>query len=265
MKKITIISLVLILMAVVMIVLNYDNILKLRYDNAVKNKDCEKIYELINIEEGKYLTKEKFINQCKINIDNYRDYTVEVEEHKIKNNLVKIYNNTAIYFPSDSKLYIDDKLIDEKIYNDEKNIYKIYKIEKLYEGEYNIKFKNENDEENTKIIVSNDDTKEVFEYSNSKQTVVVIGSDTCGYCRGLLNFLDTLDKNIFEVKYYNIYKFDTERVKLEFKQHFNEEVKAYPTVIIGNTYKRGYGENLENEYIEAIYHAYRNEIKTIIN
>ena len=70
MKKITIISLILILVAVGMIVLNYDNILKLRYDNAVKNKDCEKIYELINIEEGKYLTKEKFINQCKINIDN---------------------------------------------------------------------------------------------------------------------------------------------------------------------------------------------------
>ena len=179
---------------------------KLRYDNAVKDKDCEKIYELIDLEEGKYLTKEKFINQCKININDYKDYTVEIE-HKIKNNLVKIYNNASIYFPADSEIYIDDKLVEEKIYNDENNIYKIYKIEKLFEAEYNIKFKNKNDEENTKIIISNDDSKTKLEYNNSKQTVVVIGSNTCGYCRRLLNFLDTLDKNIFEIKYLKLSKF----------------------------------------------------------
>ena len=59
MKRKTAILIFLIIITFLIIFLNYDNILKWRYNMALKNKNCEKIYNIVDIEEGEYLTKEK--------------------------------------------------------------------------------------------------------------------------------------------------------------------------------------------------------------
>ena len=73
-----------VIIILLIIILNYDNILKWRYNTAVKNKDCEKIYNIVDIEQGKYLTKEKYIEQCKLKINSYNNNDIKVENHKIK-------------------------------------------------------------------------------------------------------------------------------------------------------------------------------------
>ena len=235
---------------------------------AVKNKNCEKIYNIVDIEKGKYLTKEKYIEQCELIINDYNNYEIEVENHKIKNNLVNVYNNITFYVPTDSKFYLDNKLISEGFVSDENNIYNIFTFDKLFEGEYSIKFDNQTNEESVKIIISQNDLKEVYEYNNEKQLVTVIGYDSCRFCTELLSFLSTLDSNIVDIKYYNIYdegsKKEIERVSKEFLQKFNEKVEFYPTVIIGDKYILGFNETMEKKYIGSIYESYRNEIETII-
>lgn len=266
MKRKTAILIILIIITFLIIFLNYDNILKWRYNIAIKNKDCEKIYNIVDIEEGEYLTKEKYIEQCELKINDYNDYEIEIENHKIKNNIVNIYNNITFYIPSDSNFYLDNKLISNNFASDENNIYNIFTIDKLFEGEYSVKFKNQTNEEINTTIISENDLKQTYEYNNNKQSVVVVGYDSCCYCTNLLNFLSTLDNNIFDTKYYNIQvnNKEIERVSKEFSQYFKEDIKYYPTVIIGDKYITGFNETMEKEYIDSIYYSYRNEIETVI-
>lgn len=271
MKKKTILLIISIVIILLIVFLNYDNILKWRYNTAVKHKNCEKIYNLVDIEEGKYLTKEKYIEQCELKIDNYNNYDIQVENHKIKDNIVNVYNNIIFYIPSDSNFYLDNKLISNDFVSDENNIYNIFTLDKLFEGEYSIKFNNETNEENVTIIISKDNFKTNYEYNNTKQSVVVIGNNSCSYCTKLLDFLSTLDNNIFDTKYYNVYvnnstKYnkETEKIKKEFLQYFKETVEHYPTVVIGDKYIEGYSKEMEQEYINNIYYSYRNEIETVI-
>lgn len=214
---------------------------------ALKNKNCEKIYKIVDIEEGEYLTKEKYIEQCELKINNHNNSEIEIENHKIKNNLVKVYNNITFYVPSDSDLYLDNKLISNPVVSDENNIYNTYIFDKLFEGEYSVKFNNQTNEEINTTIISENDFKKNYEYNNNKQLVVVIGYDSCGYCTNLLNFLSTLDNNIFDTKYYNIQvnNKEIERVSNEFLQYFKEDVKYYPTVIIGDKYITGFNETMK--------------------
>ena len=264
MKRKIIIPITLIVIIVVTLILNYDNILTLRFNVAVKNNNCEKLYNLFNLENEKHLTKEKFVSQCKINLKNNKDYKANIKDHKLKNNIVKIYKNIEFIIPADSKFYLNDKLINDNKKTDDNNIYTTYKIDKLYEGDYNVKFENKTKEEKNVVTILNDDVIEKYEYNNEKQSVVVIGYDSCSYCKKLLNFINTLDSNIFNLKYYDIYHQDSTRITKDFYNYFNEEVKGYPTVVIGNIKKMGYSEELEKEYIESIYYSYRNEVKTVI-
>jgi len=271
MKRKTIFLIIIILVAFLIIILNYDNILKWRYNTAIKNKNCEKIYNIVTPEEGEYLTKENFIKQCKLKIDNYSNYEIEIEDHKIKNNLLNVYNNIKIYIPSDSDFYLDNKLITKDFISDENNIYNIFTFDKLYEGEYDIKFSNKTKEEKDTIIISQNDFEKKCEYNNKKQSVVVIGHNSCRYCTNLLSFLSTLDNNILETKYYNIYvdgynknNKEIERVLNDFSQQFKTDVKYYPTVVIGDKYITGFNDTMEKEYIDNIYYFYRNEIETVI-
>ena len=263
-KKALLLTIIIVVIAIIIILLNYDNILKLRYNKAVKNKDCEKIYDMVDIEDGKYLTKEKYIEQCKLNIENYKNYEIKIKNHKIKDNLVKVYNNINIYVPSDSKFYLDNKLISDNFASDDKNIYNIFTFDKLFEGQYSIKFNNQTSEENSKINISQDDLKTTYEYNNTKQAVVIIGNNDCRYCTNLVDFLSTLDDNILEIKYYDIQNNEIWRVKKEFLNYFKVNSEYYPTTIIGDKYIVGYSEEMEKEYIESIYHAYRNKIETVI-
>lgn len=270
-REIFFIIAIIILTAVLILFLNYDNILKWQYERAVKNKDCEKIYDMIEVEVGKYLSKEKYISQCKLKISDYKNYEIKVENHKIKNDIVNIYNNITFYIPSDSDFYLDDRLINDNFIIDDKNIYKVFTIDKLYEGEYNVKFANQSDEEIDKIIVSQNNVEGRFEYNNAKQIVTVIGHNSCSYCTKLLSFLSSLDNSIFQVNYYDIYasgnsdyKKETQRAIKEFSQYYNNDVKYYPTVVIGDKYILGYSDSLEKDYIDAIYYYYRNEIDTVV-
>lgn len=61
MKKNILFGIIIFLSVVFIIILNYDNILKFQYKKAINNKDCEKIYNIVDIESGNYLTKEKYI------------------------------------------------------------------------------------------------------------------------------------------------------------------------------------------------------------
>ena len=132
-------------------------------------------------------------------------------------------------------------------------------------------FKNAKNEENEIINISETGLEKRFEYNNNKQTVTVIGHNLCRFCTELLSFLSTVDNNIVDVKYYNIYdigkseyKIESERVLNEFSQYFKTNIEFYPTVIIGNKYILGFNESKESEYINSIYHSYRNEIETVI-
>lgn len=266
MKQKIIILIILIAILLLMIFLNYDNILKLRYYVAVKNKNCEKIYNIVDIEDGKYLTKEKYIEQCKLKINDYDNYNIQVENHRIKDDIVKVYNNVVFSIPVDSNFYLDNKLITDNFVSDENNIYNIFTFDNLFEGEYNIKFNNETKEENNTAIISKDDLKLNYEYKNKKQLVVVMGSGSCSYCKKLLSFLSTLDNSIFDIKNYNTLKSNKEndRVKKEFLKYFNQSFKYSPTVIIGDKYMTGYSEEMEQKYIDTIYYSYRNEIETVV-
>ena len=130
---------------------------------------------------------------------------------------------------------------------------------------------NKTKEENNTITISQDDLKTIYEYNNAKQSVVIIGNDLCSFCTNLVSFLSTLDNNIFDTKYYNVYdnnstKYnkETERIKKEFLNHFKVKVEFYPTVIIGDKYIVGFNDTMEKKYIDSIYHSYRNEIETVI-
>lgn len=254
-----------VIIILLIIILNYDNILKWRYNTAVKNKDCEKIYNIVDIEQGKYLTKEKYIEQCKLKINSYNNNDIKVENHKIKDDIVKVHTNITVYIPSDSRFYLDNELVSNVFSIDEKNIYNIFTFDKLFEGEYNIKFNNQTTEENNKITISQDGLKQIYEYNNEKQQVTIIGNKSCSFCTNLVNFLSTLDSNVFEVKYYDVYSNkEIERVKKEFLNYFKINAKFYPTVIIGNKYIAGYSDDMEKKYIESIYYFYRNKIETVI-
>ena len=133
MKKKTIFLITSIITIMLLIILlNYDNILKWRYSLAVKNKNCEKIYNIVNIDKGKYLTKEKFVEQCKLKINNYNN-EITVEKHKIKNNIVKVYNNISFYIPSDSSFYLDNQIISDNFIGAENGVYNIFTFDKLFE------------------------------------------------------------------------------------------------------------------------------------
>jgi len=266
-KKYLLLIILIIIIISIIILLNYDNILKWQYNTALKNKNCEKIYNIVDIEKGKYLTKEKYIEQCKLKIDNYNNYEIKVENHKIKDNLVNVYSNIIFYIPSDSSFYLNNKLVSENFVSDEKNIYNIFTIDKLFEGEYNIKFKNKTNEENNIITISQDDLKTISEYNNAKQSVVIISNNSCSYCKKLLSFLSTLDNNIFEIKNYNNSantNKETKRIKKEFYNYFKVNADFSPTVIIGNKYIVGFNDTMGKEYIDSIYYSYRNEIGTVI-
>lgn len=259
-----------IVVIIIIVLLNYDNILKWRYNKAVKNKDCEKIYSIVDIEKGKYLTKEKYIEQCKLKINGYTNYDIILENHKIKDNLVNVYNNIVFYIPSDSNFYLDNKLVSSNFVSDENNIYNIYTFNKLFEGEYSISFNNTTKEEKNKITISQDDLKTIYEYHSAKQAVVIIGNNLCSHCTDLVNFLATLDIKIFDTKFYDIYTNNSieykeiERLKQEFSNHFKTPIEYFPTVIIGNKYIVGFGDDMRKEYIDSIYHSYRNEVETVI-
>lgn len=271
MKKKTIFLITTIITIMLLIILlNYDNILKWRYSLAVKNKNCEKIYNIVNIEKGKYLTKEKFVEQCKLKINNYNN-EITVEKHKIKNNIVKVYNNISFYIPADSSFYLDNKVISDNFISAENGVYNIFTFDKLFEGGYNIKFNNKTTEENNNITISHDNLTANYEYNNAKQEVIIISNNSCSHCTNLKKFLSTLDNNIFEVKYYDIYvnnstkhSKETERLKKEFLNHFKVNVEYYPTVIIGDKYIVGYSDTMNKQYIDSIYYSYRNEIKTVV-
>lgn len=253
------------------ILLNYDNILMWRYNLAVKNKDCEKIYNIVDIETGKHLTKEKYIEQCKLKIENYNNDEIKVEKHKIKDNIVNVYNNITFFIPSDSSFYLDDKLVSDNFISDEQNIYNIFTFDKLFEGEYTIKFNNQTKEETNNITISQDNLTANYEYNNAKQEVIIISNNSCSHCANLKKFLSTLDNNIFEAKYYDIYvnnstKYnkETERLSNEFLNYFKVKVEYYPTVIIGDKYIVGYSDTMNKQYVDSIYYSYRNEVKTVL-
>lgn len=270
-KKSILWTISIIIIILLIILLNYDNILMWRYNLAVKNKDCEKVYDIVDIEQGKYLTKEKYVTQCKLKIENYNNDEIKVENHKIKDNIVKVYTNLTFYIPSDSRFYLDDKLVSDDFIIDEQNIYNIFTFDKLFEGEYSIKFNNQTTGENNKITISQDNLITTYEYNNEEQQVIIIGYNNCSHCTNLVNFLSTLDSNVFDVKYYDIYannstKYNNEieRLKKEFSKHFKVNVEFYPTVIIGNKYILGYNDDMGKEYIDSIYYSYRNKIETVI-
>ena len=129
-KKSILLIISIIIITLIIILLNYDNILKWRYNIAVKNKNCEKIYNIVDIEKGKFLAKEKYVEQCKLKINDYNNSKIQVKNHKIKDNLVKVYNNVIFYIPSDSNFYLDNKLISDDFVNDVKNIYNIFTFDK---------------------------------------------------------------------------------------------------------------------------------------
>lgn len=272
MKKKNVFWIVLIIVIILlMLFLNYDNILKWRYNLAVKNQDCEKIYNIVDIESGKYLTKEKYIEQCKLKISNYNNNEIQVEKHKIKDNIVNVYNDIKVYIPSDSSFYLDNKLINDNYIEDEKGVYNIFTFDKLFEGEYSVKFNNQTKEENNSITISHDNLTADYEYNNRKQEVIIIGNNSCSHCTNVKKFLLSLDNNIFEVKYYDVYvnnstKYnkETERISKEFLNYFKVKVEYYPTVIIGDNYIIGYSDTMNKQYIDSIYSSYRNEVKTVI-
>ena len=133
MKRKNIYLLVLILLVIigVTLFLNYDNILKWRYNRAVENQDCERIYNFIDIEENEYLTKEKYVEMCNLKINNYENKEVEVNNHKVKNEIVDVYENITLYIPSNSNFYLDNKLINTNYVSDENGIYNIFTFDKL--------------------------------------------------------------------------------------------------------------------------------------
>ena len=66
---------------------------------------------------------------------------------------------------------------------------KIFTFDKLFEGEYNIKFNNKTKEENNNITISHDNLTANYEYNNAKQEVIIISNNSCSHCTNLKKFL----------------------------------------------------------------------------
>ena len=279
MKK-TIIIIVSILFGLIAIYLGYRAIQIFNYKRAVKNNDCNKIYDMIYKEEGTYLLKSKYINACAANLPNHKNEKIEYQNHKIKNKLVNILKNIKIYVPNDSDLYLDEKIVDLDFAYDDSKLYKIYTFDKLYEGNYKLSIRNKVSDYFENIDISQDNQEIKLEYDNDKVVIsVLLLDDSCIYCTKLMDYLDTLDHNIFDVKKYEttLYKNTQEQenfisFSMKFKNVFGKETNGFPIAVIGDEYIDGFTDvyiegsmpNYKQKYLDLIYKAYRNKIKNVI-
>lgn len=291
-----------ILILVILIILGYyfssPSYLTKKYFKAYSEKNCTKIYNLIEKYKGDFTSLDYFKEVCEKNIQPLKDYEIEnhddyaiakgnnvtitanyektdkkkfliFNDYVIKNDLVNVVKNVTLKVPAGANSIKIDNITLDKYYvsTDENEIFDIYSIDEMFETTYIFlaTYYDENDSLEESIMPMLRDRNFSIEFNNRPVSLYVFTQDGCRFCDSAVEYLDKLEEtygSYFVYTKYNNASYATLYNKVI--AHFNIAWGA-PLIVIGDDYIQGYNESFNKKIIQSIIHTYRTNASDVIS